>query len=113
MATVNRWVWNFVTPSYGFGLYAGFAVSDFIIDIPMGKISDRGRRGVDRHSTVLASVCELAAAPGHPFDFPFIGSASMEVRNIAPRDDGIVSLWIHIDWPRPLHIRLNLLISND
>jgi hypothetical protein len=109
MATFNRFVWNFVTPSFGLGPFAAFALSDFIIDIPMGKISDGG---VDRHSTVLASVCELAAAPGNPFDFPFIGAASMEVRNIAPRDDGIVSLWIHVDWATPLHIRLNLLVAN-
>src|SRR6476659_281879 len=112
MATFNRWVWNFVTPLMGFGLVANFALSDFVIDIPMGKISDGGRSGVDRHSTVLASVCELAAAPGNPFDFPFIGAAAMEVRNIAPRDDGIVSLWIHVDWATPLHIHLNLLVAN-
>jgi hypothetical protein len=112
MAIFNKWIWNFVSPSYGAeaGLFGGFAMTDFIIDIPMGRVSDGG---VDRHSCVLASICELAAAPGHPFDFPFIGAASMEVRNIAPRDDGIVSLWIHIDWAAPLHIRLNLLVIND
>jgi hypothetical protein len=109
MQTFNRWVWDFVTPSIGSGFWAGFAQSDFIINIPMGNISDGG---VDRHSTVVASVCELAAAPGHPFDFPFIGAASMEVRNIAPRDDGILSLLIHVDWATPLHIRLHLLVTN-
>jgi hypothetical protein len=111
MAVFSRHVWNFITPSFP-GFIGPFALPDFVIDIPMGRIADGGRHGVDRHSTVLASICELAAAPGHPFDFPFIGAASMEVRNVAPRDDGIVSVWVHIDWPSPLQVRLNLLVAN-
>ena len=104
MAVFDRWVWNFVTPTYS-GVFADFALNDFVIDIPMGRI-------VNLHSTVLASIFELAAAPGHGFDFPFIGSASMEVRNVAPRDDGVVSVWVHVDWPSPLRVRLNLRVGN-
>jgi hypothetical protein len=108
MATFNRWIWNFVTPTYRwFGEDWGYP--DFVVDIPMGKVANGG---VDRHSMVLASVTELAAAPGNPFDYPFIGGAFMEVRNVAPRDDGIVSLWIHVEWNKPLQIRLNLLVVN-
>jgi hypothetical protein len=106
MATFTRWVWNFVTPTIRF---AGqdIALQNFLIDIPMGNPS---HGGVDRHSMVLASITELAAAPGTPFDFPFIGNAGMDVRNISPRDDGILSLWIHVDWNSPLQLRLNLLV---
>ena len=112
MITFNRWVWDFVTPPLVGAWAPGFANPDFIVDIPMGKISDGGRSGVDRHSMVLASVCELAGAPGNPVDYPFIGNAYMQVFNIAPRDDGFVSLWVHVDWPYQLHVRLNLLIGN-
>ncbi len=110
MATFTRWVWNFETPSFGTDAFGdNFAYEDFILDIPMGDIQ---HGGVVRHSMVLASISELAAAPGNPFDFPFIGNATMEVRNIAARDDGIVSLWIHVEWGTPLHLRLNLLVVN-
>jgi len=108
MATLTRWVWNFVTPTISiFGQDIPF--KNFLIDIPMGNVSNGG---VDRHSMVLASITELAAAPGNPFDYPFIGSAPMEVHNISPRDDGIVSLWIHVEWDHPLQLRLNLLVVN-
>ena len=81
MATFTRWVWNFTTPTIRF---AGqdIALRNFTIDIPMGGVANHG---VDRHSMVLGSITELAAAPGTPFDFPFVGSAGMNIRNISPR----------------------------
>jgi hypothetical protein len=108
----GRYVWNFVTPSFAAGLFGSLALTDFVIDVPVGVLTDGGRRGCDRNSAVFASVCELGAAPGHGFEFPFIGAAYMQVMNVAPRDDGIVSVWIHVNWLSPLHIRLNLLVVN-
>ena len=62
--------------------------------------------GVNRHSVVLASICEIAAAPGQPPDFPFVGSATMEVHNIAPQDDGSADVVVAVRWGSPLNFRL-------
>jgi hypothetical protein len=55
----------------------------------------------------------VAAPPNGPLDFPFIGGAAMEIRNVAPRDDGVVDVWIEVDWPVDLNFRYQLLVSND
>jgi hypothetical protein len=111
MPAFVRHAFNFETPSYEW-LGIRWAITDFIVDADLGTIAEQGARGIDRHTTVLASLTELAAAPGYPFDFPFIGAASMEVRNIAPRDDGICSFLLHVAWPLPLHVRLSVLVAN-
>ena len=66
---------------------------------------------IDRHSTILGNITELTAVPGEPLDFPFIGAASMELRNISPRDDNIVDVWTEIDWDNDLDFRIRLVVS--
>jgi hypothetical protein len=77
--------------------------SDVDIIFPRGTI--------DRHSTVVASICELAQPQGQPLDFPFQGNATMAVCNIVPRDDGIVSVRISIDWDCDLNARLHFVVN--
>ena len=60
-----------------------------------------------------STITEVTAAPGHPVDFPFIGLARMIICNIAPRDDGFVDLWCHVDWHEQLNLRINLAIFNN
>lgn len=69
-----------------------------------------GRQHVNRHTTVLANVCEVARPQGEPLDFPFMGDASMEIRNIVPRDDGNVDLRVEVDWDSDLDIRIKFVI---
>jgi len=69
--------------------------------------------GLNRHSAVFATICELSQPAGEPLDFPFIGGAGMEVRNIAALDSGIVDLEVEVDWGSDLNIRIQLLVSND
>ena len=64
--------------------------------------------GVNRHSIVLASICEIGAAPGQRPDFPFVGGATMEVHNIAPQDDGSADFVVAVLWGSPLNFRLNI-----
>jgi hypothetical protein len=66
--------------------------------------------GVTRSSCVLGTITEITGAPGEPISFPFIGEASMAIMNIAPRDDGIVDLWILINWQTDIFFRLQLLV---
>jgi hypothetical protein len=65
--------------------------------------------GVNRASCVLGTITEITGAPGEPIMFPFIGEANMYIQNIAPRDDGVVDLWIFIGWASDLFYRLQLL----
>jgi len=37
----------------------------------------------------------------------------MAVHNIAPRDDGIVDMWVQVEWGGPLSLRIQFLVSND
>jgi hypothetical protein len=69
--------------------------------------------GVNRHSAVFATICELSQPPGEPLDFPFIGGASMAIMNIAPQDNGTVLLWVSVNWDSDLNIRIQLLVCND
>jgi hypothetical protein len=89
-------------------------MSLWVVDFPAhGNFICHGRFPpgvIDRHSTILANICEMAAAPGEPLDFPFIGAAGMEIRNIAPRDDNIVDIWIEIDWNTDLNCRLRVIV---
>ncbi len=102
MSTVTRW---FTFPFQGNG--------DFILHVNVGRIADIGPIGVDRHSGVVASITELAQPTGEDLDFPFIGGARMAVHNIAPRDDGIVDMWVQVEWGGPLSLRIQFLVSND
>jgi|tagenome__1003787_1003787.scaffolds.fasta_scaffold19884167_2 hypothetical protein len=71
---------------------------NFLVNFPAGVIN--------RNSIVLANICEIARIPGEPNDLPWMGAASMEVRNIVPRDDGHVDFRIEIDWDGPLNFRM-------
>jgi len=64
--------------------------------------------GINRHSIVLASICEIGAAPGQPPDFPFVGAATLEVHNIAPQDDGSADFVVAVRWGSPINYRLNI-----
>jgi hypothetical protein len=70
-----------------------------------------GRGRINRHSRVVASICEIAQPPGEELDYPFIGGASMRVLNIAPQDDGNVVLRIEIDWDSGLNWRVTFFID--
>lgn len=107
MSVVGRYYWYTRTPVIGFGIPA----RDFIVHLPVGRPDGRGG-GCNRHSTCVASVTEVTGAPGHPVDFPFIGHAWMTVFNVAPRDDGIVDLWVHVEWHEPLNLRVSLVVVN-
>jgi hypothetical protein len=65
---------------------------------------------INRHSAVFATICELSQPPGEPLDFPFVGAAGMEVRNIAPLDDGRVQWVSEINWDRDLNFRVKFLV---
>ena len=108
MSTFGLYVWNFRTPINEPFLWPQ---QDFIVTVPVGRLNERGD-GCNRHSTCVASITEVTAAPGHPIDFPFIGMARMAICNIAPRDDGFVDLWCHVDWHEQLNLRINMAIFN-
>jgi hypothetical protein len=108
MSAVTSWFADFKTPSVSaFGIE--MALKEFIIQVSVGGVREGG---VDRHSTVLASITEVTSAPGNPVDFPFIGDAQMLVLNTAPRDDGIIDFRLQVNWSAPLNIRLNFITVN-
>ncbi len=65
---------------------------------------------INRHSHVLANICEVSAPQGEPLDFPFQGDATMEIHNIVPKDDGTVSIRFEIDWDSPLNARVQFFV---
>ena len=80
----------------------GNGVFDGTFTFPQGVIN--------RHSHVLANICEVSAPQGEPLDFPFQGNATMEIHNIVPRDDGVVSIRFEIDWDSPLNARVQFFV---
>ena len=87
------WTWN----AHGAGT--------FDVSFPFGTTV------VNRHSRVVTSVCEVAAPPGGPFDFPFIGPASIQTLNVAPMDDGAVHVRFAVNWNSSLNFRVTFFIS--
>jgi hypothetical protein len=65
---------------------------------------------INRHSFVLANICEISAPQGESLDFPFQGNATMEVHNIVPLDDGTVHFRLEIDWDSDLNFRLGVAV---
>jgi hypothetical protein len=104
MSTTTRWFSEFTTQSANDVVTFQFPTRD--ID-PVG--------GVDRHSGVFTTVTELSAPQRGPTDFPFIGAASLAVRNVAPADDGTVQLWLAVVPPDffDLSVRVQFLVCND
>ena len=76
----------------------GNGTFDWEVNFPKGVIN--------RDSIVLANICEIARIPGEPRDLPWMGAASMEIRNIVPRDTGTVALRVEIDWDSRLDFRV-------
>jgi hypothetical protein len=66
---------------------------------------------VNRHTGVLASITELKQPQGEQPDFPHLGAADMTIRNVVPRDDGVVAIRCDINWSYDLPIRLKLLLE--
>ena len=104
MSTGTRWFAEFTTQT----------VNDIVtFQFPTRDIDAAG--GVDRHSGIFATVTELGAPQRGPADFPFIGAASVAVRNVAPADDGTVQLWLAVSPPghAGLNVRVQFLVCND
>jgi hypothetical protein len=101
MATPIRWI------------FEGRGHGPFIFGANVGTINALGLAGCDRHTHVLASICELGQPQGEPLDFPFMGQAEMEIRNIVPGDDGVVQMFVFIAWGEDVNFRINLIVLND
>jgi hypothetical protein len=72
----------------------------------------RGIR-VDRTKGVLATISEVGVGPSGALDRPFRGSATMDVLNISPQDNGNVLLWVQVNWNTDLNLRLQLVRIDD
>jgi hypothetical protein len=83
-------------------------------------INDRVGRGVNifnigwpgveinRMSQIAVSICELG-----PDGAPFIGSAHMQILNVAPQNDSTVFVRYNVAWSgNPLTYRFNFIIVN-
>jgi hypothetical protein len=70
-----------------------------------------GTNVINRHSRCIVSICELGQPAGQPLDFPFIGSATMRVHNVAPADDGVLHVRFEIDWGSKLNWRATFYIA--
>jgi hypothetical protein len=108
MSTVTRWIAD--KPLRGHGT--------FVLHLNIGTIAAMGSAGVDRRSGVFATITELGNDPHpptfpYPVDVPFIGAAHMSIRNVAPRDDGVVDLLVQVDWPYDLYLGIQILVCND
>lgn len=82
----------------------GWGSGTFDLRFPFGS-------PINRHSRVVASITEIAQPPGGPLDYPFIGSASMRVLNIAPQDSGDVLVRVEINWSSRLNWRMTFFID--
>ena len=71
-----------------------------------------GTSVVNRHSRVVCSICEISQPPGEALDYPFIGAASMSILNVAPDDNGVVSVWISVNWGSDLNWRVTFFIDS-
>jgi hypothetical protein len=80
----------------------GYGVSDYLFRFPPGVIN--------RHSFVLANICEISAPQGEPLDFPFMGAATMGVHNIVPLDDGNLIIRLEADWDSVLNARVQIFV---
>lgn len=82
--------------------YRGHGNFNLNVNFPAGVIN--------RNSIVLANICEIAHIPGEPQDLPWMGDASMEVRNIVPEDTGAVNFRLEVDWDDDLDFRMFIVV---
>jgi hypothetical protein len=85
------------------GNIRGNGVFDWTFTFPVPGI-------VDKDSFVLANIVQVSQPQGEPLDFPFQGDATMEVHNIVPLHDNILSVRFEIDWDSPLDARVQLFV---
>jgi hypothetical protein len=111
MSTTTRWFVDFQTPTVPFGFLN--VTTNFNAFISIGTIERIGSAGVDRHSGVWATICEVSQPLGEAADFPFIGAAELAVLNVAPLDDGTVLVRVLCNWVEALHVKIQLLVCND
>ncbi len=90
---MQTWTWD------------GWGHGTFVIAFPFGP------NLINRHSRVVASICELSQPAGGPLDWPFIGDASMQILNIAPEDGGNVYMRISVGWDSTLNWRATFFID--
>ena len=66
---------------------------------------------IDRHSHVLASLCELSAPQGEPLDFPFKGDAVFTLHNVVPFDAGNLEITIDTGFDSPINVRVYMAVD--
>lgn len=66
-----------------------------------------GNGSINSNSRVVAAISEYNTDPTQN---RFIGSASMQIYNVAPYNGGVV-IWLYVNWNNPLNVRVNLLID--
>lgn len=64
---------------------------------------------VNSRSRVFVSISEVGVFGGRWM--PFMGSASCEIHNVVPHDDGIVIVRGYIGWDRDINVRLSVLVA--
>lgn len=78
--------------------YANFlnvnGIFDGTVNFPQGVIN--------RHSHVMASICEMDPEEYPPEGFPFKGAAVFTLHNVVPSDTGHVTLTIDTGWTESL-----------
>lgn len=84
----------------------GWGHGTFDIRFPFGPGT------INRHSRVVCSITEIGAPPNGPLDYPFFGSANMQILNIAPTDSGDVFVRMNISWGSTLNWRVTFFINS-
>jgi hypothetical protein len=91
---------NYLPPGYPFASYCTYHVHGwYYLTCYWGVI--------DNNSTVLESISEYSAAPWDRF----IGSASMQIYNIAPFPGGVTAL-VYVNWGSNLNTRLDVFVAD-
>ncbi|MEH7457141.1 hypothetical protein V7183_07825 [Bacillus sp. JJ1127] len=83
--------------AFFYGPYRGHGLIDRWLKLP----------GTTRFSAVFASITELGDIDGTHVLKPFQGSASMEILNVVPQDDGTIRVRVNILWDNDLWYRIS------
>jgi hypothetical protein len=81
MATPIRWI------------FEGRRHGLFAFGANVGTTAALGLAGCNRHTFVLASICELGQPEGEPLDFPFLGAATLEFATSCPEMTATYGWW--------------------